>query len=89
MIYVGDGLTDVPCFSLLEKHEGVAFGVFDPTKEGSPKVAFEKLVAPNRVKTMNAPKYGEMDELGALLRGAIRKMCIDIDLKTQSPSASR
>jgi hypothetical protein len=37
MIYVGDGLTDVPCFSLIQNQGGTAFGVFDPQKQGSPK----------------------------------------------------
>ena len=27
MIYVGDGMTDIPCFSLLQKFKGKAFGV--------------------------------------------------------------
>ena len=30
MIYVGDGLTDIPCFSLVEGNGGDAFGVFEP-----------------------------------------------------------
>jgi hypothetical protein len=30
MIYVGDGLTDIPCFSLLKKERGTSYGVFHP-----------------------------------------------------------
>src|SRR5215813_3319127 len=37
MIYIGDGLTDVPCFSLLNLNGGRGFGVFDPTKADAPK----------------------------------------------------
>jgi phosphoserine phosphatase len=29
MVYVGDGYTDVPCFSLVRRNEGIAFGVYD------------------------------------------------------------
>jgi hypothetical protein len=29
MVFVGDGFTDVPCFSLLQKNGGYAIGVFD------------------------------------------------------------
>jgi phosphoserine phosphatase len=83
MIYIGDGLTDVPCFSLLTKtHKGKAFGVFDPQKQGSPKKAWEKLVAPRRVTTMNSPKYGRTDDLGALLRTAVKEICLKMDGRT-------
>lgn len=30
MIYIGDGMTDIPCFSLVRQNGGVAFGVFKP-----------------------------------------------------------
>jgi len=82
MIYVGDGLTDVPCFSLLQKFGGRAFGVFDPKKQGSPRKAWEQLVAPKRVSTLNSPKYRAADDLGALLRVAVQGICYALDVRT-------
>src|SRR5438445_148958 len=84
MIYVGDGLTDVPCFSLLEKQGGVGFGVFDPRKKDSPKKAWEKLVMPSRVKMIGAPSFRELDVLGSLLRTAVDSICTAMDLRTQT-----
>jgi hypothetical protein len=84
MIYIGDGLTDVPCFSLLDHFGGKAFGVFDPTKSGSPKKAWEQLVAPKRVTSMNAPRYRKTDDLGALLHAAVKGLCLSLDARTHS-----
>jgi phosphoserine phosphatase len=84
MIYLGDGLTDVPCFSLLEKNRGVAFGIFDPRKKNSPKKAWEQLVMPNRVKTIGAPEYGPEQILGSLLRASVGTICSQMDLRTQT-----
>ena len=84
MIYIGDGLTDVPCFSLLQHFGGTAFGVFDPTKAETPKKAWEQLVVPKRVTSMNAPKYRKGDELGALLRAAVKELCLRMDKRTRA-----
>jgi phosphoserine phosphatase len=81
MIYVGDGLTDVPCFSLLKNAGGNGFGVFDPTKKGKPKKAFEQLVVPRRVMSANEPRYREDDALGAFLRVAVSSIAQRMELK--------
>ena len=84
MIYIGDGFTDVPCFSLLNANGGQSFGVFDPKREGSPKKAYEKLVMPKRVVTMNSPRYSKDDDLGALLRIAVQTICSQMELRARN-----
>ncbi len=81
MIYIGDGLTDIPCFSLLQKSKGMAFGVFDPTDKDKAKRALEEFLKPNRVVSMHAPQYTEDSELGAMLRTAITTRCSSIQLE--------
>lgn len=78
MIYVGDGLTDIPCFSLVKKEHGVAFGVFQPGEESSAKKAFLEFLMPARVVGVHAPRYRADDELGALLRAAVAARCSQI-----------
>ena len=86
MIYVGDGLTDVPCFSLLQANHGLGFGVFDPKKEGSPKKAYETLVTTRRTVTTNSPHYGRTDDLGSIIRAAVGQICVGLDLASQQAS---
>lgn len=89
MIYIGDGFTDVPCFSLVEgpdHNQGKAFGVFDPKKKDAAKVAWEKLAAPGRVRNLNPPEYGPTDALGSLLRAAFNTICVDMDLRLKTAS---
>jgi hypothetical protein len=81
MIYVGDGLTDVPCFSLLNANGGRSFGVFDPRKKESPKKAWEQLVAPQRVVSAHSPRYRPDDDLGAFLKMAVESICSKLDLR--------
>jgi hypothetical protein len=81
MIYVGDGLTDIPCFSLIEKGEGIAFGVFQPGRE-SAKQAFQQFLATKRVRTLHFPDYRDEAELGVLLRAAVETACSNIMIRS-------
>lgn len=83
MIYVGDGMTDVPCFSLVRANGGWAFGVFQPEREASAKQAFQQLLAPQRVHSLHHPKYEADDELGGHLRLAVATLASTIDMRTR------
>ena len=77
IVYVGDGLTDMPCFSLLKASGGTPFGVFHSGREESAKRAFLEFLLPERVVGMHAAKYGPTDELGALIRTAVQAKISD------------
>lgn len=82
MIYVGDGLTDIPCFSVVQKlGGGKGFGVFKPQEDGSAKRALLEFLAPKRVVSMHAARYRKTDELGSLLRAAVATRCTDITVE--------
>jgi phosphoserine phosphatase len=80
MIYVGDGLTDIPCFSLLRQQGGTAFGVFDPAEPGKAKRALQEFLRADRTTSSHAPRYGPTDELGSLLRAAVETLCNELIL---------
>jgi len=87
MIFVGDGLTDIPCFSLVmngigePEGGGVAFGVFDPTAQKSAKQALQEYIITHRVVSAHAPKYQKDVELGSMMRAAVTNRCTTIQLK--------
>lgn len=85
MIYIGDGLTDVPCFSVIENGGGMAFGVFQPGAE-SAKQAFQRLLETRRVRALYSPDYRDDADLGSMLRAAIEAMCTKITIaRAQRP----
>lgn len=84
IIYVGDGLTDIPCFSLIKKTKGLAFGVWDPTRKDKTELALKEFLQPNRVDSMHSPRYTPDSELGAMLRTAVANRCLAIQLQKKT-----
>ncbi len=83
MIYVGDGMTDIPCFSLVKQGGGMAFGVFDPAKPSKAKMALEEFLNAGRTTSTHFPRYGNDSELGVLIRTAVLSKCSEIGLARQ------
>jgi hypothetical protein len=83
IVYVGDGLTDIPCFSLLKSLGGESFGVFEPGNPEKTKRAYEKFLVPKRVIGMHAPRYGPKDELGAFLRSWVLTRAAQVQLESE------
>ena len=79
MIYVGDGLTDIPCFSLVEKGGGSSFAVFERGEETA-KRSFQELLTTGRVKSMHFPDYRSGAELGEILRIAAVSKAAELQL---------
>lgn len=85
MVFVGDGVTDIPCFSLVGDNGGTAFGVFDPSDSASAKRTFREFLRAGRVVSSHAPRFGPDDELGALLRAAVGEMVTHIEVRRARP----
>ncbi len=74
MVYVGDGLTDIPCFSLVKKFGGLGVAV-EHTKLSASKAkreAQKKLASDRRVVAASPPDFGPDGALSGLLRGVVR-----------------
>jgi hypothetical protein len=85
MIYIGDGLTDIPCFSLVKKNGGTTFGVFDPKSEKKTEEALNKFLRGERVLGVFEPDYRKGKALGSMLRVAVANKCNDIMLDRNQP----
>jgi len=73
MIFVGDGLTDVPCFSLLTKEKGMAVAVYDKDHVKKWANAYQ-FVAERRVSTLYSADYSDGTDLSNFLKMAVRNM---------------
>jgi hypothetical protein len=73
MIFVGDGLTDVPCFSLLTKEQGMAIAVYDKSHVQKWSRAYQ-FVAEKRVSTLYSANYSEGSDLSNFLTMAVRSL---------------
>lgn len=73
IIFVGDGLTDVPCFSLLTKAKGMAVAVYDKNHVKKWANAYQ-FVADRRVSTLYSADYSEGTDLSNFLKMAVRNL---------------
>jgi hypothetical protein len=83
IIFVGDGYTDIPCFSLVREKGGIAFGVYDPDNKSTWSRAWE-YVADNRVSNLAPADYTESSALWHGLQMATNKIAQTIRLRSKS-----
>lgn len=72
MIYMGDGLSDVPCMKMMRAYGGQAIAVY----QASNRQGVEKLLADGRVDFIFPADYREGMELERTVRDILRKMTI-------------
>jgi len=75
MIYVGDGLSDVPCMKMMRVNGGQAIAVY----QESNRLGVEELLAKGRVDFIFPADYSEGTALDLTVKNIIRKMAI-VDL---------
>ncbi len=80
MIYIGDGLTDVPCMKLVKVNGGYSIAVYQ--SEHRDKV--EELLRYERVDFLTPADYTENSELDKVIRDIICKMAMVDSLKAKN-----
>ena len=70
MIYIGDGLTDVPCMKLVKANKGQSIAVFRKRK----KSVAAQLMSENRVDFITEADYRQGGELDSIVKTVIEKM---------------
>lgn len=81
MIVVGDGFTDIPCFSLVQKNNGVAIGVYDRESRERWGKAWG-FIKNQRVTHMVAADYRKYSGLDDAMSMAVDKISKNITLQS-------
>lgn len=80
MMYIGDGITDVPCMSMLRSLGGYALAVYRPhTKTGNTHA--QKLLKDDRVDNIAPADYSEGGKMDLLIKAWLQKIKAEHDLK--------
>ena len=72
MIYMGDGLSDVPCMKMMRAYGGQAIAVYQPSN----RMGVEDLLAKGRVDFIFKADYSEGTALDLTVKNIIQKMSI-------------
>ena len=85
MIYVGDGLSDVPCMKMLRAYGGQAVGVFQEEN----RAGVEELLARGRVDFIFPADYSAGSQLETTMMNMIRKMALSDALAEENSAQLR
>ena len=85
MIYVGDGLSDVPCMKMMRSYGGQAIAVY----QSESRQGVEELLAKGRVDYMFPADYREGTDLDMTVKNIIRKLAISDALGYESARQMR
>ncbi|MHC4109660.1 MAG: HAD family hydrolase [Planctomycetota bacterium] len=88
ILYIGDGLTDVPCMTVIRKNGGYAIAVFKPGDSKGLKTCKELLKA-QRVNFIAEADYRSRRELDLLVKLLINNMVEDIRYGKESFNQSK
>jgi len=83
MIFVGDGYTDIPCFSMIKKEGGISIAVYDKNHVEKWGSAYQ-FVADGRVSNLLSANYQEGSDLVNFLSMAVRSMAERIAVSASS-----
>jgi len=82
MLYIGDGLTDVPCMKLVKANGGYSIAVYQEGKRDK----VEDLIQHERVDFISLADYSEGSELDKTVRDILCKMAMVDSLKKRNKS---
>jgi len=77
MIYIGDGLTDVPCMKLVKSNGGQSIAVFDPEKGPS---SASSLLKADRVNYIVPADYRPGSHIETIVHAIVRKIQAESDM---------
>ena len=79
MIYIGDGLTDVPCMKLVKSNGGQSIAVYD---QGKGRDAAINLLKADRVNFVAAADYGPGSDIETIVQAIIKKIHAVEEMRT-------
>ena len=80
MIYIADGITDVPCMRLVKEYGGKSIAVYHPQKDKAKNTA-QRLIKEGRVDFMSAADYREGGDLERIVKRILDHMGSDARMK--------
>jgi len=83
MVFVGDGYTDIPCFSLIKQQGGIPIAVYDHNHTEKWGNAFQ-FVTDGRVSNLHSANYQQGSDLTNFLSMAVRSLAERIAVSASS-----